>query len=145
MKTLLMLGACFVIAAPAAAANCASYTPGATELVRTLDKYQFKIKDPTNTGNSERMYLRPRNSNCTVQPVNQQGDGTHAIHDDPMCNAKKTGYFSFDVPAYSTIPAEGTTLGFRIQGTLKSYDMGVVFKQNPEKPGYVIVGALCSK
>jgi len=145
MKIAMILGGCLLIAAPALAANCDTYTPGATTLSRVLDKYAFKIENPGSTGSSERMYLRPRHGNCTVQPVYQSTDGSHAIHNDPMCSASKYGYFSFDVPAYSTIPADGTTLGFRIQGTEKSYNMGVLFKQNPQQPGYVIVAALCSQ
>jgi len=145
MKIAMILGACLFAAAPALAANCDTYAPGATTLSRVLDKYAFKINDLTDPGNSARLYLRPRHGNCTVQPVQQKDDGTHAIHDDPMCSNSKYGYFSFDVPAYSTIPADGTTLGFHVQGTLKSYNMGVVFKQNPQKAGYVIIAALCSQ
>lgn len=127
----------------AAHAETDQYQQGDTVLSITQDKFKMEIRDPlVNPGNSLRVYMRPRNGNCTSLTYNEAGKSLK-INSDPMCNDSKYGWVSLDVPSLDKILADSDkkiTVGAKIGGTLKSYNVGFIATVTPDGKNVLIGG-----
>jgi hypothetical protein len=119
------------------------YTPGDTTLSVTEDGYKVEIRDPlVNPGNSLRVYVRPRNGNCTGATYDQKKNAL-TIHDNPMCDTGNWGWISLNVPSLSDILKDSDkviNVGAMLGGTQKSYDIGFGATVDPTGQNIVIGG-----
>lgn len=130
-----------------AQATTDKYAPGDTTLSVTEDGYKVEIRDPlVNPGNSLRVYVRPRNGNCTGATYDQKKNSL-TIHDNPMCNTSDWGWISLNVPGLSDILKDSDKIiqvGALLGGTKKSYDIG--FAATVDSTGQnVVIGGLHSE
>jgi len=146
-------------ASPAAAAlTCDKQDGTKTSLGRTQDKYAFYANNIMNVGTSWRLEFRPRNSNCTVQPVYAQtpegaANKSYTIQNDPMCSDSKRGYVSLDMPPLSKVPVytddgndtnDSINVAGKVQGTLKGYTFAVAVARDRRDPSLLNIVALCT-
>lgn len=113
---------------------------GETTLQTVQSGFDIRISGVDNAGNSVRVEIRPRNGNCvTSNAYKVTMDGASSIdgafpgtptdvsqnptlHDNPMCEDSKWGYFS--VSRWTN--SEHTT-SYVVHGTQKSYKVEVTF------------------
>lgn len=127
-------------AAPAFAMVDQMDEAGETTLQTTQSGFDIRVKGADEAGNSARVEVRPRNGNCVTSnayKVTPSGvssiDGTDmgqpaevslypTLHDNPMCNDSKFGYFSVD-----RVSDFEHTIAYVLHGTEKSYRIEVTF------------------
>lgn len=146
MRIFLKVAAAAIVAATipmAIQATTVQYAPGVTTLSITADKYKVEIRSPlVNPGNSTRVYMRPRNGNCTGAMYNDNKKAL-TVKDNPSCNDDKYGYVSLDVPSKDAIMNDADKkieVGMQMGGTLKTYKVGFVATLDPT--GNVLIGGM---